>query len=88
MALEADDEANANKEPTEDAGDKLEIDPEEVQMLKQIIKPTTGGQPSTVPKSGDKQISGPKRTSISCVRSVTRQISSTSRPIVPTKLIR
>ena len=24
-------------------------------MLKQIIKPATAGQPSTVPKSGDKQ---------------------------------
>ena len=50
MALEADDEVDANKEPTEDVGDKLEIDPEEVQMLKQFIKPTAAGQPSTVPK--------------------------------------
>ena len=40
MALEADDEADADKEPTEDIGDELDIDPEEVQMLKQIIKPT------------------------------------------------
>ena len=40
---------------TEDVGDKLKIDPEEVQMLKQIIKPATAGQPSTAPKSGDKQ---------------------------------
>ena len=55
MALEADDEADADKEPTEDVGDKLEIHPEEVQMLKQIIKPTAGGQSSTVPKSGDKR---------------------------------
>ena len=54
MTLEADDEADANKEPTEDVGDKLEIDPEEVQMLKQIIKPAAAGQPSTAPKSGDK----------------------------------
>ena len=54
MALEADDEADADKEPTEDVGDDLEIDPEEVQMLKQIIKPATGGQPSTMPKSDDK----------------------------------
>ena len=55
MALEADDEADADKEPTEDIGDELEIDPEEVQMLKQIIKPTAGSQPSTAPKSGDKR---------------------------------
>ena len=54
MALEANDEADADKEPTEDIGDELDIDPEEVQMLKQIIKPTAGGQPSTVPKSGNK----------------------------------
>ena len=38
----------------EDVGDELEIDPEEVKMLKQIIKPAAGGQPSTAPKSGDK----------------------------------
>ena len=55
MALEADNEADADKEPTEDIGDELEIDPEEVQMLKQIIKPASGGQPSTVPKLGDKR---------------------------------
>ena len=54
MALEADDEADADKEPTEDIGGKLNFDPEEVQMLKQIIKPTAAGQPSTMPKSGDK----------------------------------
>ena len=55
MALEADDEADADKEPTEDVGDELDINSEEVQMLKQIIKPAAGGQPSTVPKSGDKR---------------------------------
>ena len=55
MVLEADDKADANKEPTEDVRDKLEIDPEEVQMLKQIIKPAASGQPSTAPKSGDKR---------------------------------
>ena len=55
MALEADDEADADKEPTEDVGDKLDIDPEEIQMLKQIIKPAAGGQPSTAPKSGYKR---------------------------------
>ena len=55
MALEVDDEANADKEPTEDIGDELEINPEEVQMLKQIIKPTSGSQPSSTPKSGKKR---------------------------------
>ena len=40
--------------PTEDVGDELNINSEEVQMLKQIIKPAAGGQPSTVPKSGNK----------------------------------
>ena len=55
MALEANDEADADKEPTEDIGDELDIDPEEVQMLKQIIKPTAGSQLSTALKSGDKR---------------------------------
>ena len=55
MALEANDEADADKEPAEDIGDKLDIDPEEIQMLKQIIKPAAAGQPSTTPKSGDKR---------------------------------
>ena len=55
MVLEADDEADVDKEPTEDIGDELDIDPEEVQMLKQISKPAVGGQPSTAPKSGDKR---------------------------------
>ena len=55
MALEANHEADADKEPTEDVGDELDIDPEEVQMLKQIIKPAASGQPSTAPKSGDKR---------------------------------
>ena len=54
MALEANDEADADKEPTEDIGDKLNINPEEVQMLKQIIKPTAGDEPSTAPKLGNK----------------------------------
>ena len=54
MALEADNEADADKEPTKDVGDEFDIDPEEVQMLKQIIKPAAGGEPSTAPKSGDK----------------------------------
>ena len=55
MVLEADGEADADKEPTEDIGDELNIDPEEVQMLKQIIKPAASGVPSTTPKSGDKR---------------------------------
>ena len=55
MSLEADDKADANKEPTEDVGDELKIDPEEVQMLKQIIKPVTGGQSSTAAKSSNKR---------------------------------
>ena len=128
MVLEADDEADADKEPTEDIGDELEIDPEEVQMLKQIIKPAAVGQPSTTPKLGNKQgsthldsgsgtsdssgedldasrgawtkkkMSTPTKAShpnqwseddidIVCIRSVTRRISSASRPIVLTKLI-
>ena len=49
MVLEADNEADADKEPTEDVGDELSINNEEVQMLKQIIKPTVSGQPFTVP---------------------------------------
>ena len=40
---------------TEDVGDELDVNSEEVQMLKQIIKPTASGQPSTTPKSGDKR---------------------------------
>ena len=55
MALEANDEANADKEQTEDVGNELDIDPEEVQMLKQIIKPAAGREPSTMPKSGNKR---------------------------------
>ena len=54
MVLEADDKADADKEPTEDVGDELNINSEEIQMLKQIIKPATASQPSTAPKSGDK----------------------------------
>ena len=55
MVLETDDKADADKEPAEDVGDELEIDPEQVKMLKQIIKPAAAGQPSTEPKSGDKR---------------------------------
>ena len=55
MGLEADDEAKGEKEPTEAAGDKSMIDPGEVELLKEIIKTPTGDQPSTAPKSGNKQ---------------------------------
>ena len=55
MMLEADDKADAEREPTEDIGDELDVDSEEVQMLNQIIKPAATSQPSTVPGSGDKQ---------------------------------
>ena len=55
MALEANNEANVDKEPTEDIGDELDIDPEEVQILKQIIKPAAGSEPSTMPKLDNKR---------------------------------
>ena len=55
MVLEADDKADADREPTEDVGDELDIDSEEVRMLKQIIKPNAGGQPSTTLKSVDRR---------------------------------
>ena len=55
MGLEADDEAEGEKELTEATGDESMIDPGEVELLKEIIKIPTGDQPSTVPKSGDKQ---------------------------------
>ena len=55
QGLEAEDEADGNKEPAKDAGDKPTIDPNEIELLKGIIKTPTGDQPSTVPKSGDKQ---------------------------------
>ena len=55
MGLEPDDEAEGKKEPTEAAGDESMTDPGEVELLKEIIKIPTGDQPSTAPKSGDKQ---------------------------------
>ena len=55
MGLEADDEADGDKEPTEDAGDKPQVDPGEVELLKGIIKVPTGGQPHPAPKSGNKR---------------------------------
>ena len=55
MGLEANDEAEGVKEPTEAAGEKSTIDPGEVELLKEIVKTPTSDQPSTAPKSGDKQ---------------------------------
>ena len=54
LGLEADNEADDDKEPAEDAGDKPTIDPNEIELLKGIIKTHTDDQPSTTPKSGDK----------------------------------
>ena len=55
LGIEADDKADSNKEVAEDAGDEPTIDPDEVELLKAIIKKIpTSNQPSTVPKSGDK----------------------------------
>ena len=51
LGIEADDEANGDKKPAEDAGDEPTIDPDEVRLLKGIIKKIpTSDQPSTVPK--------------------------------------
>ena len=55
IGLEADDEADGDKEPTEDTGDESQIDPGEIKLLREIIKAPTGSQPSTVPKSGNKR---------------------------------
>ena len=55
QGLEAEDEADGNKEPAKDAGDEPTIDPNEIELLKGIIKTPTSDQPSTVPKSGDKR---------------------------------
>ena len=55
MGLEAEDEADGDKEPTEGARDESVIDPGEIELLKGIIKAPAGNQPSTMPKSGDKR---------------------------------
>ena len=56
LGLEADNEVEGKKEAVKDAGDEPTINPNEVELLKGIIKKTpTGNQPSTVPKSGDKR---------------------------------
>ena len=54
MGFEADNEAEGDKEPTEDAGDESPINLGEVKLLKEIIKIPIGDQPSTAPKSGNK----------------------------------
>ena len=54
MGLGADNEAEGDKEPTEDAGDESLINLGEVKLLKEIIKTPISNQPSTAPKSGDK----------------------------------
>ena len=57
LGLGADDNAEGTKEPAEDTGDKPTINPNEIELLKGIIKTPTGDQPSTALKSGDKQAS-------------------------------
>ena len=59
MALEANDEADADKEPAEDVGDELNINPEEVQMLKQIINPPP---PASHPPHPSRATSGARPT--------------------------
>ena len=55
LELEANDKAEGDKEPTETAGDEPLFNSGEVELLRQIIKPPTGDQPSTAPKSRKKQ---------------------------------
>ena len=55
MGLEADNEVDGDKEPTEDTGVESQIDPGEIELLREIIKAPTGSQPSTAPKSGNKR---------------------------------
>ena len=56
LGIEADDKADGDKEAAEDDGDEPTVNPEEVKMLKGIIKKVpTGDQPPTAPKSGDKR---------------------------------
>ena len=55
LGIEANDEADGDKEAAEDAGDEPTVDPDEVEMLKGIIKKVpTGDQAPIAPKSGDK----------------------------------
>ena len=56
LGIEADDEADGDKEAAEDVVDDPSIDPNEIELLKTIIKKVpSGSQPSTVPKSGNKR---------------------------------
>ena len=56
LGIEAEDEADGDKEAAKDAGDEPTVDPDEVEMLKGIIKKVpTGDQPPMAPKSGDKR---------------------------------
>ena len=52
MGDEADDEEDGEKDP---AADETLPDASEMELLLEIINPTTHGQPSSVPKSGDKR---------------------------------
>ena len=55
LGIEADDKADGDKEAADDAADEPIIDPNEVELLKTIIKKVpTSDQPSTTPKSEDK----------------------------------
>ena len=56
LGIEADDKADGDKEAAEDVTDDPLIDPNEIKLLKTIIKKVPScSQPSTVPKSGDKR---------------------------------
>ena len=54
IGLEANDEAEGDKEPTGATEDEPIIDFDDVELLKGIIKAPALTQPSSVPKSGDK----------------------------------
>ena len=56
LGIEADDEANGDKEAAKDAMEEPNVNPEEMELLKTITKKApTSDQPSTIPKSGNKQ---------------------------------
>ena len=55
LGIEADDEADGDKEAAEDTADNPPIDPNKIKLLKTIIKVPSGSQPSTAPKSGNKR---------------------------------
>ena len=90
MGLEANDEAEGKKEPTEDAVDESIIDFGEVELLKEIIKTPTGDQPSTAPKSGDKRgstnLDGGSGSSDSSVEDLdARGARAKKKGVMPTK---